>query len=362
MELIRRAERLDRYVDTHELSVLQGLELLCRVCDAVAYAHEQGVVHLDLKPSNILVREDGHPKVIDFGGGRLLNPHVSDGGSPSVFVVTPAYMSPEQARFGVDQLDERADVYALGVIGYQLLAGRLPYDVRDKSLEEVARLVTGPTRPDPLVTLSGSARVEVSRVLDGAMAKKARDRYGTAAELARDLKALVEGRRTSVDRGAWPGRVRRWLRQPHHIASAGRATSAAAWLLATLCLWFLVVAVAFPSIRDTVMPDVRMPDFVIHEGAWTLFLALVGAIARRAGTDDELSMWLLLPISIGLAIFSVGVASGFVDYDAMGSASDLQARAMAFTLGSGIALAAVAASAVMLLSHYERAPWCRPPA
>jgi hypothetical protein len=278
-----------------------------------------------------------------------------------VFVVTPAYMSPEQASLGLEELDERADVYSLGVIGYQILARHLPYDVRDKSVKDVARLVSGPTPPSPLLTMRGSARDEVGPVLGCAMAKEPRDRYRTAAELARDLQALVEGSRTSVDADSVVRKARRWLRRPDHISSAGRAVSAAAWVLAALCFWFLIVAAAFPSLRATVMPDVRQAQFIVHEGAWVLALTVVGLIARRAGHDDELSMWLLFPMAVGLTIFSMVVASGLTTYDAMGATSNPQARAMAFTLGAGIALASVGANLVMLLSHYERAPWCRPP-
>src|SRR5262245_37975656 len=119
------------YAAQHALDETARLRLFLQVCDAVQHAHQKGVIHRDLKPSNLLVeRIDGAPfvKVIDFGIARALEgpggPTLTQEGQ---FLGTPAYMSPEQASLGGDQLDTRTDVFSLGILLYELLTGALPF-------------------------------------------------------------------------------------------------------------------------------------------------------------------------------------------------------------------------------------------
>ncbi len=167
---------ITRYCDEHRLPVAARLELFARVCRALQHAHQKGIIHRDLKPSNILVAEhDGvpAPKVIDFGiakatQGRLTEHTLVTG--LAQLIGTPAYMSPEQAEWRDLDIDTRSDVYSLGVLLYELLAGRTPFDPRElatggvdgirRHLREVE-----PARPSVrIATLSGEDRAEVARL------------------------------------------------------------------------------------------------------------------------------------------------------------------------------------------------------
>src|SRR5262245_19726323 len=130
MEFIH-GETLTEYAGGHRLSTRDRLEIMARICDAVHHAHQRGLIQRDLRPGNILVDETGQPKVLDFGVARLTD---SDTRSTlhtgmGQLVGNLAYMSPEQALADPLELDTRSDVYALGVIPYELLSARLPYTI-----------------------------------------------------------------------------------------------------------------------------------------------------------------------------------------------------------------------------------------
>ena len=125
------------YADTHKLSMRERLELFIGICEAVQHAHQKGVIHRDLKPSNVLVTvKEGKaiPKVIDFGIAKAMGRRLTDQTFVTVQgmpIGTPAYMSPEQAEMSGLDVDTRTDIYTLGVMLYELLVGKLPFDPKD---------------------------------------------------------------------------------------------------------------------------------------------------------------------------------------------------------------------------------------
>jgi serine/threonine protein kinase/tetratricopeptide (TPR) repeat protein len=175
MELVRGLKITD-YCDQHNLSTSSRLELFSQVCHAVQHAHQKGVIHRDLKPSNILVTlHDGVavPKVIDFGIAKATQGRLTDltlFTAFEQFIGTPAYMSPEQAEMSGIDIDTRSDVYSLGVLLYELLTGRPPFDpgsLVQAGLDEIRRIIreVEPPRPSTnLSTLADADRLTVARL------------------------------------------------------------------------------------------------------------------------------------------------------------------------------------------------------
>ena len=148
-------------VPVHEvartLSRAESVRLLRDVCDAVAHAHDRGVIHRDLKPANILVTRDGQPKVLDFGLARDIDASTESMQTQTGHVVgTLAYMSPEQARGAREAIDPRTDVYSLGVLAYEVLSGKLPIDVSTVPLLSLIH-ISEPTRHICLSRMPSSA-------------------------------------------------------------------------------------------------------------------------------------------------------------------------------------------------------------
>jgi serine/threonine protein kinase len=199
-----RGKPLDQYVAGRAVSLPERLRLFSTVCRAVNYAHQRGVIHRDLKPSNILVDEGGEPHVLDFG---LARPVAARGMTTTGQVAgTIPYMSPEQARGLPDATDVRSDVYALGVILYELLTGHYPYPVDGDVIQVLKHIAeTPPTRPSrtrrhPEGSASSFkpgllARVgaELDTIVLKALAKEPDDRYQSAGELARDVDHYLAG-------------------------------------------------------------------------------------------------------------------------------------------------------------------------
>lgn len=195
MELVN-GPALNVYAEQHALDTRARLELLAKVCDAVHHAHQRGVIHRDLKPGNILVDEAGQPKVLDFGVARAADADLrvtTLQTSVGQLIGTLPYMSPEQVLADPAEVDTRSDVYALGVVLYQLLSGRLPLDLKSRSIPEAARLIRDES-PARLSSVSKVFRGDIETIVSKAMEKSKARRYQSAADLAEDLRLHLAGR------------------------------------------------------------------------------------------------------------------------------------------------------------------------
>ncbi len=248
------------------LSLEERLRLIQRVCGAVQYAHQHGVVHRDLKPANILVTADGVPKVLDFGVAKLLSPTPSSPAdtvtSPWRLPLTPNYASPEQLR-GLP-VTTACDIYALGVLLYELLTGARPYDTAGLPLDEVLRIVTDvdPRRPSAAATASlpYPARVlrgDLDAIVLKAMSKDPARRYASAQELSEDLGRSLT-RQPVIAREPSLGYVIAKTAERHRAAFAAAGISVLALLVAlSVSLWERHLAVVERNRATARFNDVR---------------------------------------------------------------------------------------------------------
>lgn len=186
---------IDRYCTGRRLETSERLRLLLGVCDAVAYAHRRGIVHCDLKPSNILVAADGTPKLLDFGIARFLGSRArpeDDEPATLPHVMTPQYASPEQLRG--EAATPASDVYSLGVVMHELLTGRLP-----SRAAKAARLL--PAALESIIGKSLSQAVE--------------DRYSSVADLAHDIGRYLTGEAVLARPNTVGRRAAQFIRRQH---------------------------------------------------------------------------------------------------------------------------------------------------
>ncbi len=220
---------LDRYVGGRRLGLEDRLRLFCEVCEAVAYAHRNLVVHRDLKPSNILVDASGGVKLLDFGIAKLLAEGTESAPADSMRTLmramTPEYAAPEQVRG--DPVTTATDVYALGVVLYELLTGQRPYRVTRQAPPEWERAILEqePVRPSARVAyrpLRRRLRGDLDRIVLKALQKEPERRYASAEALAGDVRRHLEGRPVSVQGDALAYRGVKFVRR-HRLGVAAAA-------------------------------------------------------------------------------------------------------------------------------------------
>lgn len=275
MERVDGPPLLD-YAGRNALGTRARLELVAAICDAVEHAHVQGVIHRDLKPANILVQDhDGkpQPKILDFGVARAADSETGaeDGLTRTDQILgTLSHMSPEQLIGRSGDIDRRADIYALGVILYELLGGTLPLEVRGASLVDWVRAVTE-SEPTRLGALGSQFRGDIETIVHKCLEKDRSRRYASAADLAQDIRLHL---RNEPIRARPPSAIYRMAKftRRHRALVAGTAAALFALLAGTIVSTTLYIRsqanlvrarTAEEAAREEAATSTRVVDFLI---------------------------------------------------------------------------------------------------
>jgi eukaryotic-like serine/threonine-protein kinase len=325
MELIR-GEPLSTYAANRGLSIREKLELIARVCDAVQYAHQRGVIHRDLKPANILVEtgDPSHgaagpplassappappvslapdsrgqgagpgtavggprPRVLDFGVARVVSPQLVQATMNTEagrLIGTLAYMSPEQVGGHVDQTDTRSDVYSLGVILYEILAGRLPLDVGDEPLPDAVRRIRE-VEPVRLGRVDRRLRGDIETIVARAMNKDRERRYFSPHDLAEDIRRHLHGHAIDARRDSAFYILGKGLRRYRGLVAAAASIIAA---LAIFAAYAAVQAARFEAL-STREHQARVDAEIAEKSAAAAAAAARAESARTRRVNDFL--------------------------------------------------------------------------
>ncbi len=348
---------IDEYCEQRHLAIPQRCDLIAKVCEAVAYAHRKLVVHRDLKPANILVATDGSPKLLDFGLAKILDA-APDGGEtvnvPHSRPMTPDYASPEQLRG--EELTTATDVYSLGVILYELLAGVRPHRVDHGD----------PPRPSSVAGSRRRLEGDLDNIVMKAMHKDAERRYPSVDHLAADLRRFLESRPVLARTDSVWYRTRKFVRRRKFAVMAGGA------ILASLIGGMVIATVqarkaeAARSVAEQrLVQIVNLSDRSLS-GVYPLMERLPGAVpARRELIENSLGILeslsrnstsnQTLRIALAKAYLRLGDLQGGPDAVSMGDIVEaIHSYRAGLDLLQGISLVSMARSDAMTWMEMTR--------
>jgi hypothetical protein len=335
MELVKGLPIIE-YCSAKKLDLAARLELFRQVCSGVQHAHQKGIIHRDIKPNNVLVGEaDGKPvpKVIDFGIAKALERPLTDKTLFTEFrqfVGTPEYMSPEQADLSLIDVDTRSDVYALGVMLYELLAGSPPFDpksLRSAGFDEMRRIIIEEEPPPPSVRLSQSrdavgmqeharaferlgrsVRGELDWIVQRAMAKERDHRYSSANELEEDVARYVRGDGVEAGPPARIYRLKRYARR-HRVAAVSLLSVFAGLMLIALILGIGLFVIAG---KNTELELARARESIANQDLETSIeqLTVTNAMIKRRADAFNLAQVASLSVNDQLQARSEVTESG----------------------------------------------------
>jgi serine/threonine protein kinase len=318
MELVRGIKITD-YCDQNKLSTEQRLGLFTQVCNAIQHAHQKGIIHRDIKPSNILVTlHDGVPvpKVIDFGIAKATQGRLTDQTLFTAFeqfIGTPAYMSPEQAEMSGLDVDTRSDIYALGVLLYELLTGRTPFDPKEllqAGLDELRRTIREkePARPSTrLSTMLAADLTDVAQrrhaeppklihILRGdldwivmkTLEKDRTRRYETANGLAMDIQRYLSNEPVTARPPSTTYKFRKLVRRNKAIFGAV-GTGVAALIVGLILSLYLFVQerAALKRAVAAEQNEKQLRENAEQSAAWSRQVSLAGLMLMRAQYDES---------------------------------------------------------------------------
>ena len=318
MELVRGVP-ITEYCDQNNLTPRERLELFVPVCHAVQHAHQKGVIHRDIKPTNVLVTlHDGKPvpKVIDFGVSKAIHQEMTERTLFTNFaqmVGTPLYMSPEQAEMSGLDIDTRADIYSLGVLLYELLTGQTPFDgtrLREAAFDEIRRIIREeePPRPSTRLSTLGEALTAVSShrktdprrlsqlvrgdldwIVMKSLEKDRTRRYGTASEFAADIERHLNDEPVVAGPPSATYRLRKFARKHRGPVAAVSAVIATLALGLTVSLILYAGAERLRNVAEDARRDADKARAAETQRAAELQHALSDVTAERNLKNDALA-------------------------------------------------------------------------
>ena len=279
MEYIPNAKSITDYATEKNLGTRERLALFSKVCEAIQHGHQKGIIHRDLKPGNILVTSNGIPKVIDFGVARSTDSDMAvttmrtDMGQ---LIGTLQYMSPEQCDADPDDIDTRSDVYALGMVLYELLTDSPAYDIRNFAIHEAVRVIRE-EEPTSLSSVNRSLRGDIETMTFKALEKNRAIRYQSATELGQDISRYLRDEPISARPPGVIDKLSRFVRKHKAVAVSGA-------LVFVILLTSSVIVAIYATEKNR-----QEREAIMLEKSSAQILQMAGYLTEQVGVTDYMS-------------------------------------------------------------------------